>query len=109
MSTMKLKPEQQSLYPTRDTLEQVLLEARSSLPIVSTNQLQAILMTYHNTLLSQVNPNPTQDSVLLPKSLVSLLKELLHSFPTLPTHDPQYKTTDHITAALEKVLTDVLH
>lgn len=50
--TRTIKPEHQKLYPTKDSLEEVVDEAMASIPINNTNELTRVLMTYHNTLLS---------------------------------------------------------
>lgn len=46
-----LLPVKQSLFPTRDTLEEAVSEAMASVPVLTENHLNSILMTYHNTLL----------------------------------------------------------
>jgi hypothetical protein len=48
------RPEIQALYPTLGSVQEVLDLADSKLPITSSNELKALLMTYHNTLLSQL-------------------------------------------------------
>lgn len=42
------------LFPTLDSLQQVVDLAHSQLPLECKNQVTAILATYHNTLLKQV-------------------------------------------------------
>jgi hypothetical protein len=42
------------LFPTMGSLQQVVDLAYSQLPIQSPNAINALLMTYHNTLLDQV-------------------------------------------------------
>ena len=42
---------QLSLFPTYDSLEQVMAEAKADLPITTTNQLVALLQTHENTLI----------------------------------------------------------
>ena len=46
-----LKPVIQNLYPTCETLEQVIALANSKIPIGNKNEVYSVLMTYHNTLL----------------------------------------------------------
>jgi hypothetical protein len=43
---------QNSIYPTRDSLQEVIDEGVSQLPITSKNQLIGLLMTYQNTLVN---------------------------------------------------------
>ena len=49
---MSIKPN--SVYPTMPSLDTVILKAYSELPITDKNQLYAIIMVYHNTLLEQL-------------------------------------------------------
>lgn len=42
------------LYPTMTNVEDVQKWAGSLLPITDKNELTAVLMTYHNTLLKEV-------------------------------------------------------
>lgn len=44
-------PKQQSLFPTADSLEEVLAEAKASLPIQTENELVALLHKHENTIL----------------------------------------------------------
>ncbi len=46
-----------SIYPTMPSLNTVILKAYSELPITDKNQLYAIIMTYHNTLLAELDSN----------------------------------------------------
>lgn len=46
-----------SIYPTMPSLDTVILKAYSELPITDKNQLYAIIMTYHNTLLAELDSN----------------------------------------------------
>lgn len=48
--------EPRTLYPTRDTLSQVVSEAAQKLPIMNFNDVFGLLMTYHNTLLHALAP-----------------------------------------------------
>lgn len=43
------------LFPTLSSLQEVLDYADSKLPITSRNDITTLLMTYHNTLLSQLS------------------------------------------------------
>ncbi len=43
-----------SLFPTMDSLNDVVALAESKTPVVSKNEMYALLMTYHNTLLSEL-------------------------------------------------------
>ena len=47
----EITPEPQTLYPTLGSLAEARQTALSQLPITDANQLNSILMTYHNTLL----------------------------------------------------------
>ena len=51
-----------SIYPTMPSLDTVILKAYSELPITDKNQLYAIIMTYHNTLLNQLKEESNSDS-----------------------------------------------
>lgn len=51
-----------SIYPTMPSLDTVILKAYSELPITDKNQLYAIIMTYHNTLLNQLKEEGNEDS-----------------------------------------------
>ena len=42
------------LFPTHGSLQEVVDLGRSKLPITSENELFSLLMSYHNTLLNQV-------------------------------------------------------
>lgn len=44
----------QPLYPTMGSLQEVVDFADSKLPIINRNDLVSLLMTYQNTLLSQI-------------------------------------------------------
>ena len=39
------------LFPTMGSLQEVVDYADSKLPVISTNEICSLLMTYHNTLL----------------------------------------------------------
>lgn len=43
-----------NLFPTFNTLEEVIALAKSQLPIMDEQQIVTVLMTYHNTLLAYV-------------------------------------------------------
>jgi hypothetical protein len=49
-----LRPEVQSVFPTCDSLEDVVNLGVSRLPITTQNDLVVLLLTYHNTLLNQL-------------------------------------------------------
>ena len=57
---MSIKPN--SVYPTMPSLDTVILKAYSELPITDKNQLYAIIMVYHNTLLKQLKEESNEDS-----------------------------------------------
>lgn len=63
---MRLKPEPQSLFPTRDSLDQVIQEAKAEYPPEFHPKLHHTLMVYHNTLLHSLSksPIPTQGEQL---------------------------------------------
>jgi hypothetical protein len=46
-----LRAVRQGLFPTMESLQSVVELGHSQLPITNANQLTALLMTYHNTLL----------------------------------------------------------
>lgn len=43
-----------ALFPTMGSLQEVLDLAESRLPLTSKNDVTTLLMTYHNTLLSEL-------------------------------------------------------
>ena len=49
-----VKPIYMSVYPTMDSLQEVVDKACASLPIKYRNELIALLMTYQNTLLKEL-------------------------------------------------------
>ena len=49
-----LRPVRMTLFPTMDSLDAVIDLGISQLPINTPNALVGILMTYHNSLLKQV-------------------------------------------------------
>lgn len=59
------KMEQQSLFPARDSLREVIEEAKASLPITNPNQLVSILQLHENTLIKQLEK---QTCTSLPQS-----------------------------------------
>lgn len=50
-NTQEILPEPKPLFPTFDSLQDVVDFAYSSLPIISQNELFSILMIHQNTLL----------------------------------------------------------
>lgn len=50
-----IKAEVQTLFPTANSLNEVVELGNSRLPITNTNELLSLLLVYHNTLLKQVN------------------------------------------------------
>ena len=65
-SEQRLQPQLRAvpmtLFPTMGSLSEVVDHAESSLPVDNANQMFAILMAYHNTLLKKlgIQPNATQ-------------------------------------------------
>lgn len=53
-----LRAEPMGLYPTLDNLDAVVDMALSQHPIESRNQLFAMLMIYHNTMLKVMGKSP---------------------------------------------------
>lgn len=43
------------LFPTLGSLQEVVDLAKSKLPIADENEMFSLLMSYHNTLLKEVN------------------------------------------------------
>ena len=52
-SLLVTKPVPLSLFPTMDSIGEVVTFAESKLPICSKNEVITLLGTYHNTLLKQ--------------------------------------------------------
>jgi len=50
----EIEPTVAPLFPTMGSLQDVINLAESSLPITNRNGIYALLMTYHNTLLTEV-------------------------------------------------------
>lgn len=48
---------QLSLFPTRDSVAQVVAEAKAQLPITEENKLVALLQMHENTILAQIERN----------------------------------------------------
>ncbi len=46
---------QTGLFPTADSLQSVIDQGYSQLPITDQNALLCLLMLYHNTLLKEIN------------------------------------------------------
>jgi len=46
---------QQSLFPVKGSLQEATAHLKDSLPITDENELHALLMMYHNTLLEELN------------------------------------------------------
>lgn len=46
-----------SLFPTMGSLDEVMEMAQAKLTTVDRNELHAIFMSYHNTLLAQIKVN----------------------------------------------------
>jgi hypothetical protein len=51
------------LFPTMDSLEDVMDYAESKLPVTNKNDMTSILYTYHNTLLKINHENQNKDSL----------------------------------------------
>lgn len=51
--------EKQLLYPCKRSLDEVISEGATKLPITNFNQLKSLLMCYHNTLLAQLEKEKT--------------------------------------------------
>ena len=49
-----IKAEHQSLYPTMNSLDEVVVAAQDAFPEEYKNTLFTVLMTFQNTLLSQM-------------------------------------------------------
>lgn len=50
-----LRPVPMGLFPTLGSLQEVVDLAESKLPITNKNEVIALLITYHNTLLKELN------------------------------------------------------
>ena len=49
-----LRAEPQPVFPTMDSLQEVVDMAISQLPITTQNDVVVLLLSYHNTLLAQL-------------------------------------------------------
>lgn len=56
-------PTYMSLYPTMDSMLEVVKYAEAQCPIQSPNDLFPILMVYHNTLLKELGNAPSFDVI----------------------------------------------
>lgn len=54
--------EPQSLYPRKSSLREVIDYGAALLPITDANQLTSLLMTYHNTLLQELQKEASNES-----------------------------------------------
>lgn len=52
-----ITPVPMTLYPTMNSLDEVVELAKSKAPGISRNDLISLLMTYHNTLLKEIQNN----------------------------------------------------
>ena len=50
----KIKPEFVPIYPVHDSLDAAWEFINSQLPITETNDLKSLLMSYHNTLIAEL-------------------------------------------------------
>ena len=55
----RLSPSPMGLFPTMDSLQDVVDFAHTKVPVASSNEMTGILMTYHNTLLKVIDREPT--------------------------------------------------
>lgn len=49
-----------NIYPTLGSVQEVVELANSKLPVVSQNEMYALLMTYHNSLLKVLHDTENQ-------------------------------------------------
>ena len=56
-----MKAEQLTLYPTLDSLQAVLEQANSQLPIMTKNELVALLAIHTNTVLKLIEEQNDED------------------------------------------------
>lgn len=52
-----MKPEPQTVYPTMDSINEVIELASSKVPLTKRNEMYALLMTFQNTLLKLLKEN----------------------------------------------------
>lgn len=52
-----MKPEPQNIYPTMDSINEVIELASSKVPLTKKNEMYSILMTFQNTLLKLLKEN----------------------------------------------------
>lgn len=50
-----IRPIPQTIYPEKDTLDEAAEFILDQLPITDPNEMYALLMTYHNTLLKETH------------------------------------------------------
>lgn len=51
---------QQSLFPVKDSLHEAIQYVKDALPITSENEVHALLMLYHNTLIQEIEKHGNQ-------------------------------------------------
>ena len=51
---LKIEPKHMALFPTMDTLQSCVELGISQLPLTDKNAVVGLLMTYHNTLIKQL-------------------------------------------------------
>lgn len=54
-STTALRAVPMSVFPTAASLDEAMDTAIAATPVVSKNEMRTLIMTYHNTLLAEVN------------------------------------------------------
>ena len=52
--TNKIKPHPVPLFKTADSLDDAMSRIKASLPITSENEVHALVMMYHNSLLAEL-------------------------------------------------------
>ena len=52
---LPIKPIPMTLYPTMDSLDEVMALAQARVPQVSRNEIVSLLLIYHNTLLKEIS------------------------------------------------------
>jgi len=51
---LPIKPVPLSLYPTMNSLDEVMDMAQAKVPQMARNEIVSLLLTYHNTLLQEI-------------------------------------------------------
>lgn len=88
-----------SLYPTSNSLQSVISQAKANLPITTENELKALLNVYHNTLLHN-----SVETIPVNVRLLQAVFFALNAANNTPLNLPVFKDSYTVAAAVGNVL-----